>query len=192
MALVQPPHLDGVSPPPAAADPPFQITIIVIGLATALDMAVGTVMFAVLVALVTVPVGIVRVMRITPRTRARALLALGLAVLAPVVAFGAVIGNLMHARAVSGDVVDAVHAFHAREGRWPAELVELTARDLPRIPRAKYTLFLGGFDYYAPPSRADAPAPSEPAPGPILDYVVYPPFMRSVYSFERREWSTLD
>lgn len=200
-----PPHLQDLPPPPPAATTAYSGTLTLLGVALALDLAAGTVMFAILGGLVCIPLGLYRLARSTRHTRRRASLALGLAILAPVVAVGAVVLNASHARAVRGDVVAAVESFHAREGHWPRELADLIPRDLQRFPRAKYTLAFGGFDYYAMPEGA-APStspstsssitpsagPDQPPRGPILFYVVYPPFMRSSYSFDDRSWKTID
>jgi hypothetical protein len=77
-------------------------------------------------------------------------------------------------------VVAACEEFHAANGRFPKNLDELVPRYLPSVPRAKYCLACGEFQYWNSEER------------PILVWYVVPPFGRKIYSFEDRRWGYLD
>jgi hypothetical protein len=76
-------------------------------------------------------------------------------------------------------IVAACEEFHAANGRFPKTLDELVPRYMPSIPRAKYCLVFGEFDYFNYGK-------------PMLVWYVVPPYGRKIYDFEDRKWSYLD
>lgn len=88
--------------------------------------------------------------------------------------------NLWIAQRRAETIVAAVKAYRADHGAYPRALSALVPRYIDAVPRAKYTLAFGQFQYL----RSDDDA--------LLLYVGLPPFGRSVYSFARNAWSYLD
>jgi hypothetical protein len=77
-------------------------------------------------------------------------------------------------------IIAACENFHATNGKFPKTLDDLVPQYMPSIPRAKYCLAFGKFQYWNSDER------------PILVWCVVPPFGRKVYGFEDRRWSYLD
>jgi hypothetical protein len=77
-------------------------------------------------------------------------------------------------------IIAACEEFHAANREFPKTLDELVPRYLPSIPRAKYCLDYGTFQYWNLEGR------------PTLVWCVVPPFGRNVYDFEQRRWSHID
>ncbi|MGR8921022.1 MAG: hypothetical protein ACU85V_15510 [Gammaproteobacteria bacterium] len=80
------------------------------------------------------------------------------------------------AQARADDLVERVQEYRALAGRFPATLDELVPAYVASVPRAKYTLGFGHFDY----SNSDG--------GVFLAYASAPPFGREVYDFRRQRW----
>jgi hypothetical protein len=77
-------------------------------------------------------------------------------------------------------IIAACEEFHAANGKYPQTLDELVPRYLPSVPRAKYCLMLGEFDYWNLHDH------------PILVWCVVPPYGRKVYDFDHRRWGYID
>lgn len=112
------------------------------------------------------------------RGRRLTCLAIYLVAVAMVFGLNAFNNKLAHRRA--GDLISAVEAFHADQGRYPRSLSELVPSYIDEVPAAKYTLAFDRFWYYADDENA------------TLLYVAFPPFGRPTYSFARGEWRSLD
>lgn len=89
------------------------------------------------------------------------------------------INNRLAARHAEA-IIAACRQYEARNGHLPDRLQELVPEFLPGIPPAKYTLAFGDFVYW---SSKDSHR---------LSYVVFPPFLLAVYSFEGRHWIARD
>jgi len=102
----------------------------------------------------------------------------------PLLMFVAVAGTVMlhlkHAEAASKAVISACEAFAKDQGRFPEKLEELTPKYLHSIPRARYTVFFGGFTYQAEPQEH------------TLGWITIPPFGRRYYVFEDKRDFSLD
>lgn len=85
------------------------------------------------------------------------------------------------ARSRAEDVIAAVKAFRAKNGRYPTSLQELVPAHLDSVPRARYTLASGEFVYAGARSGH-----------PVLYYVALPPFGRPFYSFTNDRWGYAD
>lgn len=95
-------------------------------------------------------------------------------------ALGAIVqGNVM-ARERAESLIAAVERFHAKHGRYPGRLEEMVPEFVAEIPRAKYVVIADRFRYSRSGSRHS------------LVYMEMPPFGRRIYTFEDREWTTLD
>lgn len=81
-------------------------------------------------------------------------------------------------------VIAACQRFRAAHGRFPERLEELAPAQLPRVPRARYTLLWGEFGYWS--------TGSPEAPAHVLVYTALPPFGRRTYDLERGAWGRLD
>jgi hypothetical protein len=77
-------------------------------------------------------------------------------------------------------IIKACEEFHAAKGTFPKTLDELVPRYLTSVPRAKYCLMYGEFDYYHLDNH------------PILVWCVVPPYGRKIYSFQDRRWGYID
>lgn len=77
-------------------------------------------------------------------------------------------------------VIGACERFQAKHGRLPERLENLAPEFLASVPRAKYTLLFGRFQYLAEGGRH------------WLAWTVLPPFGRQVYSFEEDRWRFFD
>jgi hypothetical protein len=77
-------------------------------------------------------------------------------------------------------VIEACERYREASGAYPKRLEDLVPRYVSGIPRAKYCLVWGHFDY------------SEGERSHLLYWYAVPPFGRRIYSFERRTWSFLD
>jgi hypothetical protein len=87
---------------------------------------------------------------------------------------------------VNGErIIKACESFNSDNGRYPKTLNELVPRYLPSIPCAKYCMD-GDFYYHnsRDPGDSDGPAP-------ILWWNQFM-LQHHIYSFERKEWHTLD
>jgi hypothetical protein len=82
-------------------------------------------------------------------------------------------------------LITACHAYEAKYGRYPEHLGELVPEFVDRIPRARYVVMWGEFDYHAFPAEGAERRHT-------LKYVVVPPFGRRLYHLEERRWSYLD
>jgi hypothetical protein len=81
----------------------------------------------------------------------------------------------------AAQVIEACRAYEARHGKLPDRLAQLVSEFLPAVPRAKYTLQWGEFDYRTSENTTHT-----------LMYVALPPFGRRLYHFEQARWSQLD
>lgn len=77
-------------------------------------------------------------------------------------------------------VIEACERFHGATGQFPTQLGDLVPAYLSSVPRAKYVLVFGAFQYDARPERH------------TLMYVTVPPFGRPYYVLEDKRWSSLD
>lgn len=99
---------------------------------------------------------------------------------AAVLVFAYTFGNNEIAARRAETLIVAVNSFKERHHRYPAKLDELTPDFIDRIPQAKDTLMFNSFFYNSTPEDH------------VLFYITMPPFGRRVYSFERKEWFSLD
>lgn len=88
------------------------------------------------------------------------------------------------ARGNAETVIAACQRYRAAHGRFPERLEELVPGQLPRVPRARYTLLWGEFSYWS--------TGTPEAPAHALAYVALPPFGRRVYQLEQGAWGRLD
>jgi hypothetical protein len=78
-------------------------------------------------------------------------------------------------------VIDALDAYQAAHGDYPGDLAELTPTYLPKIPRAKYTLWMGEYSLaHAVEDR-----------GPLLLFVTIPPFTAKYFDLKARTWGVM-
>jgi len=84
------------------------------------------------------------------------------------------------ARANAGKIVAACEQFRAESGRFPHTLDELVPEYLAFVPRAKYCLVWGDFQYFNNSGH------------PILGWVDVPPYGRPTYEFQNRRWGYVD
>lgn len=82
-------------------------------------------------------------------------------------------------------LVAACHGYEAKYGRYPERLEELIPEFITGVPRARYVVAWGEFDYYVRPAEGAERHHT-------LKYVVIPPFGRRLYQLEERRWSRLD
>jgi hypothetical protein len=87
--------------------------------------------------------------------------------------------NLL-ARHRAEEVIAACERYHLAHGSYPDQLSDLVPALLPGVPRAKYVLAFGHFDYHAAAGRH------------TLGYTALPPFGRPFYVFEELRWGYLD
>ncbi len=115
-----------------------------------------------------------------PPSRMRRLrnLAIYMAAVALVFVLNALNNRLAASRA--GVIISSVKAFHAKNGRYPESLNNLTPEFLDHVPLAKYTLGQNTFYYHV--NNGDA----------VLFYVAFPPFGRPTYRFADDKWGYLD
>jgi hypothetical protein len=115
--------------------------------------------------------------RATRRARLRNI---GIYLIAVVIVLGVIRVNNRIAARRADDVVAAVKAFHAQNGRYPDSLDALVPAFLTAVPRAKYTLQFDKFMYIKTESSA------------LLYYVAIPPFGRPTFDFARDSWGYID
>ena len=84
------------------------------------------------------------------------------------------------AEARSEQIIKACEEFRVAHGRYPNTLGELVPRYLPSIPRAKYCMHFGAFEYYSNDGKQR-----------LLWYKV-PPFGRKIYRFDDGQWRYID
>ena len=101
-------------------------------------------------------------------------------IVAGVAALGIIVYGNVIARERAEKLIVAVEQFHAKHGRYPKRLEEVVPAFIADIPVAKYVLIADKFIYFGSDSRHS------------LMYVFAPPFGRHVYTFEERQWTTLD
>lgn len=77
-------------------------------------------------------------------------------------------------------VIGACERYQAKHGRLPERLEQITPDFLASVPRAKYTLVFGRFQYLSEKG------------GHWLVWTVLPPYGRQAYSFEEERWRFLD
>ena len=77
---------------------------------------------------------------------------------------------------------DACLAYRSKYHHYPQKLDELVPEFLPSVPRAKFGIF--GQFLYAPPQTEHGE--------PMLMYAEIPPFGRTFYHMESRDWGHLD
>lgn len=142
-----------------------------------LNQGLYSLAFAVILLAVALPRTFLPRFRPVRRERLRNI-AVYLAAVAVVWAFN--LANQSIARSRAQDLVDAVTAYQAKHKRYPRSLQELVPEYLAEVPRAKYTLAFGEFQYFW--GEDD----------PRLMYTALPPFGRPVYVFSRGTWAYLD
>jgi len=101
----------------------------------------------------------------------------------PALTLGLVLANnavqIKIAEANAPRIITACEGFYAANGRFPKSLDELVPQYIPSVPRAKYCLFYGQFDYFNYGK-------------PMLVWCVVPPFDRRIYDFETRRWNYIE
>ena len=90
------------------------------------------------------------------------------------------LGNNRLAASRGDELVAAVKAFHTKHSQYPDSLDALVPEFIESVPRAKYTLQYGNFEYHK--TGEDA----------LLYYTALPPFGRPIYNFSRGAWGYLD
>lgn len=75
-------------------------------------------------------------------------------------------------------IIAACRQYESRNHRLPERLQELVPEFLPSVPRAKYTLWYGDFNYLLGSENTH-----------YLRYMIYPPISQAIYSFEDGRWS---
>jgi hypothetical protein len=84
-------------------------------------------------------------------------------------------------RSASGTRSEArLRPYQAVNGHYPDQLSDLVPVLLPSVPREKYVLGFGRFEYHVAQGRH------------TLGYTALPPFGRPFYVFEERRWGYLD
>jgi hypothetical protein len=78
------------------------------------------------------------------------------------------------------NLIIAVEKYHQATDRYPEKLRDLVPEYIPTVPVAKYTLAFNEFSYVNYQGTAS------------LLYVVFPPFGRAMYNFNRKSWGYLD
>ncbi len=78
-------------------------------------------------------------------------------------------------------IIEACEEFHVAHARYPHTFDEIVPRYLGSIPRAKYCLAYGQFEYLNLDGNR-----------PIMLWYDVPPFGRVTYNFEDRRWGYLD
>lgn len=145
-----------------------------------LDVVVGgSYVFAALVCPIWFLVGVVRAIVQRPSGGvAAARVLIPVATLLLVVANHFLQGRI--AMANSARLIQACERYREANGNYPERLVDLVPRFLSSIPRAKYCLGFGDFQYYFS------------SPTHLLVWTDVPPFGRRVYNLETRDWNYLD
>jgi len=85
------------------------------------------------------------------------------------------------ARANAARLIQACEHYRVASGNYPERLSDLVPSYFSSIPRAKYCMAWGDFQYF-----------SSPPESPLLVWTDIPPFGRRVYDFETREWHYVD
>ena len=103
----------------------------------------------------------------------------------PALTLGLVLTNAFVQRTIAHAhaerVIQACEEFRVAHGTYPHTLDELVPRYLESIPRAKYCLGLGQFEYFNFEGNR-----------PLLFWYDVPPFGRVTYNFADRRWGYLD
>jgi hypothetical protein len=112
----------------------------------------------------------------------RASIAATLAVwfMVPVVTIATIYANNALARHRADALIVAVEAYRAKHGDYPRALEDLVPEQIASVPRAKYTVAFGEFDYANLEGSAS------------LMYTTLPPFGRPYYQFNEHRWGYLD
>jgi len=84
------------------------------------------------------------------------------------------------ARHRAEEVIAACDRYRALHGEYPEQLSDLVPALLAIVPRAKYVVGFGRFDYHAAVGRH------------TLGYTALPPFGRPFYVLEEHRWGYLD
>jgi hypothetical protein len=84
------------------------------------------------------------------------------------------------ARGNATRLILACERYQAASGAYPERLADLVPRHLNRIPRAKYCLLWGNFEYF------------KGEHSPLLYWYAVPPFGRKIYNFDEGRWGYLD
>jgi hypothetical protein len=167
---------------PAAKAPSLQRALIFAGLLVLVDgfwmnQGVFSVLIGVGLIFIALPRAFLPKFRATRRARLRNI---GIYLIAVVIVVGLNMVNNRIAARRADDVVAAVKAFHAQNGRYPDSLDALVPAFLTAVPRAKYTLQFDRFRYVKTETSA------------LLYYVSLPPFGRPTFDFGRDAWHFVD
>jgi hypothetical protein len=174
-----------VATPPEKAPPRLKRTAVVLGLLFLFDLGFsGQGLYSLLVAAIGFAIlslggawSLIRGRQPLARSRAaRAALYLLLAA----ATIGALRFHAYTARVNTERVIAACRAYERANGRLPERLQDLVPAFLPAVPRAKYVLMFGEFNYFSSPESH------------TLQYVALAPFGRRLYHFEQDRWSSLD
>jgi len=88
--------------------------------------------------------------------------------------------NAAISRSRAETVIAACEGYKQKNGVYPETLSALVPQFLPAVPNANLRLFMGEFFYMSTPEHH------------MLLYAVVPPFGRENYSFEERQWHSID
>jgi len=160
-------------------------------------LVVGLGAFTMLAVVLAIPLQLgFSIWRAFKRDRAQSLAhlaAAGIYVASAVLVGGYIAANTRLAAKRALEVIAACRRYEATHGRLPDSLIELVPNTLPSVPRAKYMVMYGDFQYSVVRSPA-FPGDTTPREAPlhVLRYTVVPPFGRRIYSFESDSWSYLD
>ena len=170
---------------PLKPPPGLKRTAVALGLLFLFDLGFsGQGLFSLLVAAIGLPIlmlggtwSLIRGLKPLARSRAaRAALYLLLAA----ATIGALRFHAHTAQVNTERVIAACRAYERANGKLPDRLAELVPAFLPAVPRAKYVLMFGEFDYFSSPESH------------TLQYVALAPFGRRRYHFVQDRWSVLD
>lgn len=88
--------------------------------------------------------------------------------------------DLGQARANGETIIAALKSYHAQNGNYPDKLEQLVPAYLAAIPKARFSLTMNTFHYYAAKDSHN------------LSYIVMPPFGFSYYNLEKGQWAVKD
>jgi len=102
-------------------------------------------------------------------------------IVAAVLVWGINIGQNALAFHKAKNVVAAIEAYHAKYEDYPQSLEVMVPEFLDHVPLAKYNLSFNSFYYRKTKENR-----------PYFFYVIFPPYYRNFYNFEKHEWHKMD
>jgi hypothetical protein len=102
-------------------------------------------------------------------------------VAAVVLVWGLNFGQNILAHHRAENVVASIEAYHAKYGDYPQSLETMVPEFLDNVPLAKYTFISYSFFYRKTKENK-----------PYFFYMIFPPYYRNFYNFEKQEWRAMD